>query len=245
MSAPAAAGPMVRGIILDSTEPSRNRRLYTRQCLARMVERARAAVAAGTIPLKASHDPDDDALRVVGQVTSVELAESGTQVIACARLLPTLAGMDAAALTAGPTPAVSWSIEAMPCAPAARETLNGAVVDVYSDVELTGIALTAFPGVPAARFLPESRRRAGVITESYRAQWLTEAADVDLSTLSPSELRRYAAAAFGVGPTPAPPATDAPEPLQGTPSAAALMAAELRAWHDGLIASQRRERGAQ
>ena len=131
---------------------SKNGRLYSKEAIARAVQRAQERIAEGSQPLTmlTHHAADDDSLRVVGAVRSMTLAEDGS-----ARFVADLADTEHArsilSLVSGDAPYLRGvSIRGAWVGKVRRERgPNGDMVET-GDLELDGLDFTRKPGVPGA-----------------------------------------------------------------------------------------------
>lgn len=168
---------MIHGVALHPGT-SRNGNKYTRDNIARAVQRGQARIADPTaLPITVrTHHPDagqDSVLGVIGRITHLEQDGDGAMHYR-AELADTSAGQDAARLMRGPDPFLSGvSIRGAWVGPVSKErhpdpTEAGRAVSTAPDLEVHGIDLTDSPSVHRARVnnLEESERMAGMFRES-------------------------------------------------------------------------------
>lgn len=148
---------------------SKNNRLYTREAIARAVARAQPHIRAGRMLMKTHHGAEDDATRVVGQVTSMTTDADGAARFTAA-LTDTKHAKTIAKLVGGAKPLVSAvSIRGEWAGPVRQvKGPGGDPVETADDLTLHGIDFTLDPGVDAARIrnMEESARGRGVIFET-------------------------------------------------------------------------------
>lgn len=148
---------------------SKNGRLYTREAITRAVQRAQPHIAAGRMLMKTHHGAEDDATRVVGQITSMTTGADGAAHFT-AQLADTKHGRTIAKLASGPKPLVSGvSIRGEWAAPVRKvKGPGGQPLETADDLTLHGVDFTLDPGVDAARInnMEESARRRGLIFET-------------------------------------------------------------------------------
>lgn len=169
---------------------SRNNRLYRKDVIGRAVERMRARIAAGELPITmlTHHDAGDDSLRIVGHLTDVEQLDDGRARFKAA-LDDTPEGVGIRdRWQAGSLNSVSirgWWIGDT------RTEYMGAEhgqVTTGDDLEVNGLDFTKDPGVTGALLDPPGtpaesstgRRRQQLITESVQIDELTETVEVDM-----------------------------------------------------------------
>lgn len=156
---------------------SRNNRLYTRETIARAVNRMKARLSDPDglpVVMRTHHDAGDNSRLIVGRVTDVTQLPDGSATYE-AKLYNTEAGRDIGALIDPNGPALrSTSIHGYWIGPVETHRQNGGMVESGSDLEVNAIDFTGAPGVPGARISavtfesappPDGR----VITESMEA----------------------------------------------------------------------------
>ena len=136
---------------------SRNARLYTRENIAKLVERASSRIGGGDSPItmRTHHGAGDDSTRIVGRVTRIWQDDTGAAryegEIADAGHGPTIAGLlptsenDTSAALRGVSIRGRWA------SPPRRTTAeDGQDVETADDLEIDGLDFTASPGVAGA-----------------------------------------------------------------------------------------------
>ncbi|MFB6568372.1 hypothetical protein [Streptomyces noursei] len=188
---------------------SRNKRLYTKELIAKAVGRMQERLADPNglpITMRSHHEAGDDSTRIVGALRDVKVGEDGAARYT-ADLYDTTHGRDIAALITGKQPALrSVSIHGYWLGPVKRIHLEGEAVTSGSDLEIDSVDFTATPGVlganvAAASFLPEEPAAAEStagrtpISESVEAtvEAITEEAPVDEAGYSGKQRRQMAA----------------------------------------------------
>lgn len=136
---------------------SRNARLYTRENIAKLVERASSRIGGGEAPItmRTHHGAGDDSTRIVGRVTRIWQDENGAAryegEIADAGHGPTIAGLlptsenDTSAALRGVSIRGRWASP-----PRRTTTGDGTEVETADDLEIDGLDFTASPGVAGA-----------------------------------------------------------------------------------------------
>jgi hypothetical protein len=129
---------------------SRNLRLYTKDVIAKAVNRMQARIAdpAGLpIVMRTHHEAGDNSASIVGRLTAVSLDEDGSARYG-ALIYDTQAGRDIAALITPKQPALrSVSIHGYWLGPLKRVKHNGESVTTGDDLEIDAVDWTATPGV--------------------------------------------------------------------------------------------------
>jgi hypothetical protein len=149
----------IRGTAL-APGASRNRRVYTRQAIARMVERAQPKIKAGQLTMLTHHGAEGDSTRVVGSLTKLAVGEDGSAQFE-AELADTRHGRDIAALVQGSEPFVRGvSIRGKWKGPVRSVLVGDQTMETGDDLELDGLDFTPSPGVPGALIIAESAARA-------------------------------------------------------------------------------------
>ncbi|MEE6264879.1 hypothetical protein V2E29_04360 [Streptomyces diastatochromogenes] len=188
---------------------SRNKRLYTKELIAKAVGRMQERLADPNglpITMRSHHEAGDDSTRIVGALREVKVGEDGAARYT-ADLYDTTHGRDIAALITGKQPALrSVSIHGYWLGPVKRIHHEGEAVTSGSDLEIDSVDFTATPGVlganvAAASFLPEEPAAAEStacrtpISESVEAtvEAIAEAAPVDEAGYSGKQRRQMAA----------------------------------------------------
>ncbi|MET9073842.1 hypothetical protein ABZX95_17080 [Streptomyces sp. NPDC004232] len=156
----AVSGTMLRPGV------SKNRRLYTKELIARAAKRMQERIADPDglpIVMRTHHDAGDDSVRIVGRLTDVQVGDDGAATYK-AHLYDTSHGRDMAALVVpekGQPPALkSVSIHGYWLGPVKRMQYEGESVTTGDDLEIDALDFTATPGVvgasvAAASYLPE------------------------------------------------------------------------------------------
>ena len=136
---------------------SRNNRLYTRQNIGRLVERANTRLTDGANPItmRTHHGAGDDSTRIVGRVTKIWQDETGAAryegEIADAGHGPTIAGLLPTSETDTSAALRGVSIRGRWASPPTRTTAeDGTQVETADDLEVDGLDFTANPGVAGA-----------------------------------------------------------------------------------------------
>ena len=170
---------------------SRNRRLYSRDLIAKAAARMSERIADPTglpIVMRTHHDAGDNSRLIVGRLTGVKVGEDGAARYT-ADLYDTAPGRDIAALVTSKQPALrSVSIHGYWLGPIKTVTHDGESVTTGDDLEIDAVDFTATPGVlgatvDAASYLPaedpaaESAHGRTAISESTQAT--VEAIDED------------------------------------------------------------------
>jgi hypothetical protein len=134
---------------------SRNKRLYTRELLAKAVERAQERIASGEpMTMLTHHGAEDDSTRIVGRVTTLEQRDDGSVAFE-AEIADTAHGRDIAALVTGDRPFLDGvSIRGAWRGKVRRVQHDGETVETADELELHGLDFTKTPGVPVARIEP-------------------------------------------------------------------------------------------
>lgn len=140
---------------------SLNRRLYSREQIARAVERAQARIAAGGPPLTmmSHHAAEDDSTRIVGRITNLSLGSDGEALYEAmladtphARtLLELIDDPGDGAYLQGVSIRGYWTGEMR------RVEHDGQVAETGDELELDGLDFTKTPGVLGARVDTVSR----------------------------------------------------------------------------------------
>ncbi|MFL4491561.1 hypothetical protein ACJ6WD_09910 [Streptomyces sp. VTCC 41912] len=142
---------------------SRNRRLYTKELIAKAVGRMQERLADPNglpITMRSHHEAGDDSTRIVGSLREVKVGEDGAAHYT-ADLYDTTHGRDIAALITGKQPALrSVSIHGYWLGPVKRIQHEGESVSSGTDLEIDSLDFTATPGVlgasvATASYLPE------------------------------------------------------------------------------------------
>ncbi|WP_438489574.1 hypothetical protein [Streptomyces sp. S186] len=142
---------------------SRNRRLYTKELIAKAVGRMQERLADPNglpITMRSHHEAGDDSTRIVGALRDVKVGEDGAAHYT-ADLYDTTHGRDIAALITGKQPALrSVSIHGYWLGPVKRIQHEGESVSSGTDLEIDSLDFTATPGVlgasvATASYLPE------------------------------------------------------------------------------------------
>lgn len=145
---------------------SKNRRLYTRELIAKAAARMAQRIADPDglpIVMRTHHDAGDDSARIVGRLTSVKVGEDGAARYT-ADLYDTAHGRDIASLVVpdkGQPPALkSVSIHGYWLGQTKRVQYEGESVMTGDDLEIDAVDFTATPGVDgasvtAASYLPD------------------------------------------------------------------------------------------
>jgi len=223
---------------------SLNRRLYTREAIARMVARAQEQISGEGMYLTGQQEPltnlthhaaEDDSTRITGRVTSMTLAEDGSARYT-ADIADTEHGRTIAALvdTSDGRPAYlrNTSIRGAWVGKVRRETgPDGSPVEVADDLNLYGIDYTKSPGVPGARIdaFAWAKDTAGGATETAETDdrvLITETAPEALVTFTEETPGPGAALATGL----------AEGIAAADPKAAAALAGLAAAYRDLLAA---------
>lgn len=135
---------------------SRNGRLYTREAIAKAVERAQARIADGKRPIsmRSHHQAGDDSTHIAGAVSRIwQDPQSGAAKYE-GGIADTAVGRDIAALTddtdGQPQHLRGVSIRGAWMQEPRTETMDGREVQTADDLEIQGIDYTAEPGVDDA-----------------------------------------------------------------------------------------------
>ena len=146
---------------------SRNKRLYSRELIARAAARMQERIADPDglpIVMRTHHDAGDDSRKIVGRLTGVKVGEDGAASYT-ADLYDTAPGRDIAALVVpgkDQAPALkSVSIHGYWLGPVKRLSHEGVSVTTAEDLEIDAVDFTASPGVlgatvAAASYLPDA-----------------------------------------------------------------------------------------
>jgi hypothetical protein len=166
---------------------SRNNRLYSKDVIARTVERLQSRIAdpeALPVVMRTHHAAGDNTRHIVGRITGVNVGENGHASYK-ASIYDTAAGRDLIAQVGGEDPAFrNVSIFGWWNGDVRQEQHNGQTVETGDDLEVDAIDFTAFPGVPGARIdsvraesAPGESALAGrhLVTESISADVVAEA----------------------------------------------------------------------
>lgn len=132
---------------------SLNRRLYTKELIGKLVNRAQARIADGKMPLTmlTHHAAEDDSSRIVGRITKLRQAEDGSAKFE-ADIADTSHGRDIAALVTGDDPFLDGvSIRGWWLGDVRDVDHDGETVQTGDDLELDGLDFTKNPGVQGAR----------------------------------------------------------------------------------------------
>lgn len=151
---------------------SRNKRLYTRELIARAAARMSERIADPTglpIVMRSHHDAQDDSVRIVGRLSGVKVGEDGAARYT-ADLYDTAAGRDIAGLVAPgkdqPPALKSVSIHGYWLGPVKTVTYEGEAVTTSDDLEVNAVDFTATPGVLGATIDAATWVRPGDTAES-------------------------------------------------------------------------------
>lgn len=146
---------------------SRNRRLYTKDLIARAAKRMQERISDPDglpIVMRTHHEAGDDSRKIVGRLTGVKVGEDGSASYT-ADLYDTVPGRDIAALVVpgkDQSPALkSVSIHGYWLGPVKRISHEGESVTTAEDLEIDAVDFTASPGVlgatvAAASYLPDA-----------------------------------------------------------------------------------------
>lgn len=190
---------------------SRNRRLYTKELIAKAAERMRERIADPDglpIVMRSHHDAGDDSVRIVGRLTSVDVDEDGAARYT-AHLYDTTHGRDIASLVVPgknqPPALKSVSIHGYWLGPVKTVEYDGERVTTGSDLEIDAVDFTATPGVTGATVdaaawvrpnaAGESTSGRTAISESAEAtvEAITEVAPADEAGYTAKQRRQMAA----------------------------------------------------
>lgn len=132
---------------------SRNMRLYTKDVIAKAVNRMQARIADPNglpIVMRTHHEAGDNSASIVGRVHTVSVAEDGSARYS-ALIYDTQAGRDIAALITPKQPALrSVSIHGYWLGPLKKVRHEGESVTTGDDLEIDAVDWTATPGVVSA-----------------------------------------------------------------------------------------------
>ncbi|MEZ0066686.1 hypothetical protein ABIA32_002698 [Streptacidiphilus sp. MAP12-20] len=164
---------------------SRNKRLYTKELLARAVKRANERLTGGEpMTMLTHHGAEDDSTRIVGRVTSLKQRDDGSVAFE-AEIADTAHGRDIAALVTGGSPFLDGvSIRGAWLGKVRRVQHDGEAVEVADELELHGLDFTKTPGVPLARIEPGTGPAEATTVERLVYESVTEA------TAAPAEAPR-------------------------------------------------------
>jgi hypothetical protein len=151
---------------------SRNKRLYTRELIARAAKRMQEQIADPKglpIVMRSHHDAGDDSVRIVGTLRSVKIAEDGSANYA-ADLFDTTHGRDIATLVVPgkdqPPALKSVSIHGYWLGPVKTVTYEGESATTAEDLIIDAVDFTASPGVLGATVDSATWVRPGDTAES-------------------------------------------------------------------------------
>jgi hypothetical protein len=155
-AAPRVARPLatIEGTML-TPGVSLNKRLYTRDAIARAVSRMKERLgdpAGLPIVMRTHHDAGDNSRLIVGRIVDVAQQPDTGAATYQAELFDTTAGRDISTLIGQAGPALkSTSIYGYWLGPVEQRRLDGDMIETAADLEIDAIDFTASPGVPGAQ----------------------------------------------------------------------------------------------
>ncbi len=163
---------------------SKNGRYYSRELVARAVERAQQHITGGGPPMAmlTHHEAEDDSTRIVGRLTGWSVDESGRARYKAA-IVDNEEGRKIASLidTSDGAPAFleGVSIRGNWLGEIVRRMVDGRPAECGDDLELEGLDFTKSPGVPGARVEAVAMAGAGASRESVNPRRVVESVSVE------------------------------------------------------------------